>query len=176
MEGGDFPTLQELVRAVSEAHDLDEALAVVAATLGRAGYDPVSCALSIVEPTGGFRIRGRWSAAPTRLEPGMSISPNFTADTKRLAAELLNANAVWFRLDEVDLGILSDLFRSEGGQAWILVPIMGKSGVIGVLSVGSADRGGFTEADVAMVAGVARGVERILLEKAPPSADAGNGA
>lgn len=168
MGDDEMADLDELVREIRSAQDLDEALQVLAGALQRGGFEPVIVGLVGIEADGKFRIRGMWSAMPTRLEAGVVISPELTADTKRLANRLLAGRPIRVDLDDDDLGLLGALSKEEGFAGYLVAPVSGPQGVTAVLGLGSASTDALARADLRRVEALADAIGRWILQKPPP--------
>jgi GAF domain-containing protein len=165
---------------MTEAREIDRAIAAATGTLASAGsldaaLEALASLLSerftisrisvrtYVAETDEVEIAGVWSARPTHLDAGIRVparSTSFVGVERRCAATLVPPPGTADPL-------LDQIVKDEGNRSWVATPLRGGHGVVGVLSVSSADVDGFTEADLPFFDALAIALEERLLELAP---------
>lgn len=157
-----FDNLSDVVEAVNAAESIDQALASLASHID-AGHEVATVTAARYEDHSVVLV-SVWQALPVQTwEPGMAISLDLTPGVRDAADRVLAGRPVAARIDEPDLGLLTDLSRAEGVRSWIAVPLHDGDEVVAAIFMGSAGSEGFTDDDLPFFAGVGRGVEEHLV-------------
>ena len=167
-----FPEIAELAQWVRAAEDLDEALLTLASALDGAGLAPVHCALVMIDPDGTFRIAGIWAAVPSRFDPGWIINALATEDLRRHAERVLGGHPVRVLLAYEDMGILGDIAREEGVQAFLVASVGGDSGVAAIVVVSSSSQAAVQRIDLSRFQALGAEIGGALIALAPPVPEA----
>lgn len=154
--------IDEAVRAVLGTDALGHAINGLVRVLS-ADYALWSAAILMLTPEGTGRIVATWSAAPTVLEVGTEIALDLTPTTLEMASTLLRGEALAFDPGLVDLGMIGDVVAREGERSLAVAPLREEDVVIAMLSFASSRANAFAEADLALITGIASGIEDHVL-------------
>jgi transcriptional regulator with GAF, ATPase, and Fis domain len=160
-----FDLLDDTVESVEGAADVDEALANMARVLlPRFGMTAATVTLFEGES---LRIAALWETAPGVFAKGMSVSTNFTDDTRAVALHLRETGSpLMLHAEAADLGLVGDLISEQGLRAGVLIPLWEGEDVVGVLTFAGPDVEPFADHAVPLFTGIGRGVEDRILKLA----------
>lgn len=104
---------------------------------------------------GQLEIVAVWSAAESGLTPGVRMSVVATS-----FVEVLSSDRPILSSEQPDDGrMLIQILASEGAESWVSIPIHYDDVVVGVLSLSSYEREGFTQGDLPLCTEIGHVVE-----------------
>ena len=104
---------------------------------------------------GQLEIVAVWSAAESGLTPGVRMSVVATSFFEVLSRD----HPILSSEQPNDGRMLVQILASEGAESWVSIPLHHHDVVVGVLSLSSYERDGFTQGDLPLFAEIGRVVE-----------------
>jgi GAF domain-containing protein len=139
---------------------------VVAAAILESRFALFRATFWVFTPRATVRAVARWSASRSVMAAGDEVSIDLTPTMTSLADRILQGGSLLFDPSQVDLGLMSDLLQFEGERSTLVLPLFDGEGVVGCLSLGSANADAFSDGDVALLGDIARRCQDRLLDLA----------